>query len=857
MRNKYVSAAIDHGTTNSAIAIMDSDGPRIIKPNGVDLIMPSVVYINKRGRMFVGRPAYNAMLTEKQGEGTGHFRYKIRIGQDDRYVFDEAKQEKTAPELGGIVMKKLLQAAYEEIAQEIKACVITIPAKFDQSACEGTRKASSEAGLLYAPQLQEPIAAALAYGFTAEAERSQWVVFDLGGGTLDVSLVIVRNGQMRVPEDGHAGDNRLGGGKFDRELMDYVLSELSKTYSLNGFSENNPEYRSAWGRLMLAIEAAKITLSSKKEAIVEIDGILCKDNSGTPVKVEIPITKELYEKKIAPDIEKALHISQTLIRLNRLTPKDIDGIILVGGPTKTPYIQHILSDRLGIPLLKDVDPMTAVALGGAIYAATVEIPEKIQKQIFVPEVPSGEIDVKLEYEGKSNLPKYNISGKIEGADNNESEYIVEINRSDGGWSSGQIPVEKNGIFTSELMLIDTKKPHLSRFTTNFLTPSGKLIKTVSGPEIWYPLPEGKGRVASSVRVAVKGNQTVVLIKKGADLPAPGRGQFITAKTLIKGSKEDILRIPILETVTHLLGAEDEHADCNVHVGSVIINGSDERVTRDIPPGSNVDLTIEMNESREISLIAYIPLLDEEFETTFVPEPYGIAVNDIEKRFATEKTRIDQIKKLHTEHPLEIVAESLKVIEKIEAVSTIEKEVNRAREGEGDACYRAWKNVLELSGALNRIWEDQSDARIHRGLQNTKKNADQKDLVQIKAIENELLEGKTEIALIEQEVEELNQKIFKRPYYTLALNTSVLCGERVTHEQYEIHKAAMDFLDELERKGAPETLTNGDLKKINETNQRLINAYPDIQKRVGKFLEGFPRGVEPEDAYGTSLKKRTH
>lgn len=857
MANKYVSSAIDHGTTNSAIAIMESDGPRVIKMDGIEPIMPSAVYINKRGRMFVGWPAYRAMLTEKQGEGTGYTRYKIRIGQNDQYDFDEAKQVKTAPELGGIVMKELLKAAYEEIGQEIKTCVITIPAKFEQSACEGTRKASSEAGLLYSPQLQEPIAAALAYGFTAEAERSQWVIFDLGGGTLDVSLVIVRKGQMMVPEDGHAGDNRLGGGKFDREIMDYILSELSKKYSLNGFSENNHEYRSAWGKLMLAIEEAKIILSHKKEAAVEVDGVLCKDNRGTPVKVEVPITRELYEKKIAPDVEKAVHICQTLIRSNRLTPKDIDGLILVGGPTKTPYIQDILLDRLGIPLLKDIDPMTAVAKGGAIYATTVEIPEKIKKQIFVPEASSDAVNVKLEYEGKSNLPKYNISGKIEYTDTNESNYMVEINRTDGGWSSGQIPVEKNGLFTTELMLINQKKPHLSRFTTTFLNASGDRVKTVNGPEIWYPLPEGRGRVASSLRVAVKGNQTVVLVKKGADLPARGRERFETTKKLQKGSKEDILRIPILETVTHLLGAEDEHADCNVHVGSAIIRGSDERVTCDLPSGSEIDLTIELNESREIYLIAYIPLLDEEFESTFVGESYGIAVEDIEKRFETEKNRLEQIKKIHTEHPLEIVVESFEVIEKIEAVKTIEKELSRAHGGEGDARLRAWRNVLELSGALNKVWEDQSEVRVRRCMADTKKSAAEKDLIQINALENELQDGKTNIADIEKEVEELNQRILRRPYFSLVLYLSAMVGARVTYEQNEIHKAASEFLDELDQKGAPETLTNGDLEKIKETIQRLINTFPDIQTRVKELLSGLPSDIEPEDAYGTSLKKRTH
>src|SRR5262245_5410095 len=206
---RNVTVGIDHGTSNSAVAFIEDDKPVIIKPDGNGLVMPSAVYIDKRGRTLIGATAVQAMMTTGAAEGNGHTGYKLRIGQDDRYEFGAARKVMTAPELGAIVIGKLLQEYRTATNIDPKACVITVPANFEQSAIEGTRQAARKAGLVYCPFLQEPIAAALAYGFNVSQSRAQWLVFDLGGGTLDVSIVIVRNGEMVVPTEGHAGDTRL------------------------------------------------------------------------------------------------------------------------------------------------------------------------------------------------------------------------------------------------------------------------------------------------------------------------------------------------------------------------------------------------------------------------------------------------------------------------------------------------------------------------------------------------------------------------------------------------------------------------------------------------------------------------
>jgi len=845
------SVGIDYGTSHSCIAVMENDGPRVIKPNGWDEIMPSAVYIDKRGRMLVGHSAYKAILTQSPGEGTGHMRYKIRMGQDDRYEFPEARIVKTAPQLGAIVIGELLKAYREETGEEVKAAVITVPAMFEQAACEGTREAARLAGLLYSPLLPEPIAAVLAYRFSAQDQNAQWMVFDLGG-TLDVSLVLVRNGQMVVPSEGHAGDNRLGSGKFDRELFDYVKNELAKIYVLNEFSERNPAYKSAWGRLMLAVEQAKMELSKREETIVAIEGVFCDDDRGRSVKVEIPVTRKMYEKLIAPDVEKAVHICQNLLNKNRLSARDVQGLILLDGPTKTPYLKRILAERLNIGIIDSIDPMTVVAQGAAIYASTVEIPDDLKKHFAVLETSNGAVQIKLQYERTSKLPQCHLYGKIESA-NGVDGLMVEVHRADGLWTSGRLPVDENGMFLVEAMLLDRGKPLPSKFTTKVLDGAGRVLATVNEPEIWYPYSTVKPRLANSLRVTLKGNKTAILIKEGADLPAKGQFTLVTQKPICKGSKEDVLRIPILEAVTHLLGAEDDHAACNVHVGSVIIKGSDERVTMDVPQGSEIDLTIVVDESREIHAVAYIPLLNEDFEATFKAEGFGIKVEDIAKRLEEEKSRLAQVQKLQAESPVACVNESLAVIQNLKVVEDIDTDLARAKPGEGDACYRAWRRVLELSGALNKIWQDQSEVRVRQKLQGIRKNATDKDNEAITTIENELEQArgdKASLEKVEDAVNEIDRRIRWRPYYSLALHVVALRGVMMPMDRYNVNLAAVKLMDELLAKGAPETLTIQDLERLEEADRKLVVAVSDLDKHVAIFLGNLPAENQSQERYGT-------
>lgn len=855
----YMKTAIDHGTTNSALAIMEDEGPRIVQPDPVHKVMPSVVFFNRYGAMSVGHPAYQAMLSVGQGQGSGHGRYKMRIGQDDRYEFPEAKKVLTGPELGSKVIGELLLRAQTETNTPVNACVITIPAVFADSNRDGTKEAARLAGIRHCVLLQEPLAASMAYAFTANADGAQWIIFDLGGGTLDVSLVIARRGKLSVPVEGNLGEP-LGGGKWDRDLMGFVLDELKSKYSLNGFKENNPAYRSAWGRLLFATEQAKIKLSDRNEASVVIDGALCKDEKGKDVRVDVPITRDRYDQMIGPDVEKCVSTCQNLLKVNRLVPKDINGIILVGGPSKTPKVRELLANRLGIPLIMDVDPMTAVALGGAIYANTVEVPDGPPRPR-----PDSDIHVTLTFDRQSILQKSIVSGKIESTSRKLDELSVRMERTDGQWRSKQVPVDNEGIFQVELSLIMSEHPAPSKFNTFVLDSSGRVLITLQEPEIWYPDIRVVPQVPSTLGVQVVGNRVVPLIRRGTKLipqSAKGRGEFATTKLVRKDSKTDILQIIVLESPLNHFGKEDMHADSNMVVAKLTVGAGDMNLTSDLPIGSKLDIEIQMDQSHNMKILAYIHLTGQTFEGDYVRAPIGMTLQQISERFASEEDRLKQIKELQSISPMQSVAENLSEIEKVQAVQGIRKHLERAEQSEGGALLQAHTEVLKLASSVNQIWDEQIEVRMRRKLQRMKQAAKDKDVQAVAELERALdeamrvPENRTRLEDLEKEIDDLDSRIRKYPYFDLLLSLMALSGRRVSLEQHRLFDEASRQIDELIAHGAPATLNNEDIRRLEEANRRLFSAHSDLPRLRDEAIKDLP-DQSPFGLDRSIIKEVTH
>ena len=830
MAKQFLSIGIDHGTTNSCIAVMAPDGPRVLKPDPLYEVLPSAIYIDDRGQVRVGRPAREAMLGDSNGEVNGHTAFKPDIGEDGRYAFAAARQVKTAPELGAIVLGELLRFYREQVRKEPDGAVITIPAKFDDLACSGTREAASLAGLAHHPLLQEPLAAALAYGFSTTDRKARWLIFDLGGGTLDISLVQVRKGQMEIPESGQAGDNRLGGTVFDRELMGTVLGDLRKRYRLNGFSkESHPQ---AWNRLLLAVEEAKIRLSEVDETVVELDDALCRDQRGEEVEVEVPVRRKSYEQLISAYVQKAVFLCGQLLKKNRLQPDAIDRLILVGGPCKTPYIQQVLHDHLGIPFETSIDPMTVVAQGAALHAAVVEV--AAADGDAATNLGSKDVGLELFYEPKSRIASQNVQGRVHRGEDTTGELWVEVRRGDGQWRSGREKVRDDGRFSFEVILPEHGRPTLTSFRTEVSDPAGRSLASADEPQIWYPYRTVTPRLASSLLVALQDNTTETLLRQGTRLPATSKPQtFQTAKELRQGDGGDVLRIPVLEAVTHLLGEEDLRADRHVHVGALVIAGSDERVTMDVPRGTEVEVTVQHSVSRETRVQAYVPLLDQEFEARFTSEPTRVEVAQLDARLAGLKQALAEVEELEDKSSLPEVAEALEALRRMEAVEIAERELERARAGETGCSHRAFREVLQLEGAVAHLQELQRPRRLARQLAELEALAreaiDQDHLAELgqELAAAEAAGDRQALARIEEALAKLDHKLRGQAYLDLLLDLMALSGRRVTREQHEIFRRADRTLAEADESGGIAALTEVDRERLEALHRELAAAHPEL------------------------------
>lgn len=847
MSSRYVSLAIDHGTTNSCIAQMTPQGPQVIPPESNNRILPSAVYYDKRGGLQVGAAARRAIMTTTSREGQGFTGYKLQIGGDMRYEFTAARKSMTAPELGAVIIQTLLRAHYQKNGVDAKACVITIPAKFKQNAVEGTRTAAEMAGLKYYPLIMEPVAAAMCYGFSAKEQHAEWMVFDLGGGTLDVSLVIARRGKLIVPDGGHAGDDNLGGSKFDRELAGYVLDQLEKKYKLTSFRQNRSKFTNEWGRLLLAVEEAKVRISSQPEAAVELPEPLCLDDQRKEVMVNVPVTRKMYEDLIRPDAERAVEICQMLLKNNRLPAREIERLILVGGPSKTPLIRQLLAERLGIPMESSVDPMTAVAEGAAIYADQVEIPEAWRAS----EVRTSEdFLLRMQYERQSPVPVYRAVGMIDGT--LQDGMRVQVERLDGGWKSQEIAVDGSGVFTVELMLSQGQKPILSEFRTTLLDSKGRILHTANEPQIWYPSLGLVNRLANSLRVAIKGNQTAELVKPGAELPASGESEFLTTKALRRGRGGDVINIAVLESVSHLLGKEDRLASGCLHVGTLRILGSDERVTADLPVGSEIEVRLKVDESRAITAVAYVPLLDEQFETIFVGEKFEYEVKDLQNRLEWAKRDLAKVEKLQGERPVKEVGEVLESLERMKLVASVATDLERAVTGERDSEVRAYKRMLEIEGTIRALYALQNRARIEISvatLGGAVQGDEQRILNEIQR-EFSSVQSDEDLERVLASVQALEFTVRGQPWQILQLDLWAINGQRVTNHQLELFNKALKLSETIEAKGGLSKATDADIVAMQRMHRELEDAYPDLYKlrneKLDEIRKEFPERKDLSD-----------
>lgn len=346
---------IDLGTTNSEVAVVEQGKVRVIA-DGDKKILPSYVGIDDNGKLIVGETARNQYLVYPERTIKS---IKRLMGQDTQVNL--AGQNYRPQEISAIILKRLKTIAEEYLGQTVSKAVITVPAYFSDAQRQATRDAGEIAGLEVVRMINEPTAAALTYD-TKQEQQKHVLVYDLGGGTFDVSVVNIEAGVVEVLSS--HGNNHLGGDDFDQQIINHLLDLLQETCGVDA-----SKHSKAMARITRAAENAKFLLSDQPYAQIDEEYLL--EDKGTPIHLSIELSRMEYEEMIEDYINTTLDAVHIALKGAKFTTKDIDEIILVGGSTRTPCIRQRLANEFGFEPHSEVDADLCVVMGAAIQAAMI------------------------------------------------------------------------------------------------------------------------------------------------------------------------------------------------------------------------------------------------------------------------------------------------------------------------------------------------------------------------------------------------------------------------------------------------------------------------------------------------------
>ncbi|TDX00368.1 Hsp70 family protein [Dinghuibacter silviterrae] len=604
---RTIDFAIDLGTTNSLIAKSNKGVIDIFKnPAGMKTTLPSVVAFRK-DRILVGDKA-REYIEKDPSNVFGAF--KRKMGTSETFLVPNTGGFKTPIELSTIILQELKHFIFTGETPE--SVVITIPASFDTIQSNATKEAGYAAGFKEVLLLQEPIAASLAFANRdgKEGMKGSWLVYDLGGGTFDVALVRIEEEEMKVVD--HEGDNYFGGVDFDNLLLsDVVVPYLEQKYQIEGLStkmrSSGGRYNKLYYQLLYKAEEAKIALSAYPSAVLEFDFTDEKDETHEEY---LEITREQFEKSIRSRVKASIDFIRLLLERNRLAPSNITEVVLVGGSTYIPLVRNLLARELGIAVNTAIDPTTAVVEGAAYYAGSRA---SRWEPAETKTTRKTEVDIKMAYARNSRSDEEYFAAIVRQAPAG-SQY--RIRRSDGGFDSGLKPL---GERISEMLVL--LPGSLNVFRLQFFDASGALIET-DVPEI--SIVQGKFSIHGQPLphdICLEVDDTYdrsthleVIFERGGILPLKKTITKTLSRSILKGSNDQLL-INVLE------GSRYGSPQTNLPIGVVGIEGRN--LSADLIKGCDIDLTFEISESRDITVTAFISMIDAEYREVFSPSTRAI------------------------------------------------------------------------------------------------------------------------------------------------------------------------------------------------------------------------------------------
>lgn len=750
MRNK-IDYGIDLGTTNSAIARMENGVPTIKKSDTLKDTVPSCVHFNKRKDILVGDTAFNVMKNDntralksfEAGKTNTFIEFKRTMGTTHTYECSNMCKDFTSEELSAEVLKKLKSFIQDE---NIYSIVITVPAKFLNPQNEATMKAAKLAGFKHVQLLQEPVAAATAYGLIAKNKDSFWCVFDFGGGTFDAALVKSEEGILSVKDTD--GDNWLGGKNLDEAMVDQlIIPYLQQTYAIDSILEDTTKKEILRNAVKPFAEEAKIQLSFKDthNILSNLGDLPFEDDNGEEPEIDITVTQRDVENVVAPIFQKTINITKELLKRNNLRGSDLGALILVGGPTFSPILRRMLKEQITDKVDTSVDPMTVVAKGAALFASTITVSDEVKEE--TRDKTKLQLDIKYEATTVELDEMVNIKVLKEKTEGTFPEKIyVDVIRSDGAWSSGKKQISEKASIVEVIL----NEGQSNSFDVNVYDDAGNkldcqpnqfsIIQGIGGLDGMQVLPYHIG-IAKYFHAEEKDLfEPVKGLEKNKKVPATGVRNGLKTRTAIRpGMASDFICIPIYQGDHN---AEGTNPVLNNLITEVIISG--ETLPKLLPEGSDVNITIKVDRSQIMQFTAEFPTIEHTEELKIEIKQTAPPTEDFLKNELSKAKRIAQ--KVNADD----------VAEKLDAFEVQLENEKGSADGKMKILDSLRKELLKLDGAEKlveypRIEEELKEAfyELEDLVEKIKQNADGGNL-NIKQIESHLEEYRKNVEYIIKE-----------------------------------------------------------------------------------------------------------
>lgn len=597
---------IDLGTTNSTICSYDGSEIRIWKSPEQNDVTPSAIYIDRRGNKYVGKRAYDSAPHSPDNSA---MLFKRLMGTSTPVQLSAVNLTMTPEECSAEVLKVLFGYMPEEIRNHPDTgTVITVPAAFNQMQKDATMQAASMAGLGKVALMQEPVAAVMSV-MRARNTDGMFLIYDLGGGTLDIAIAESIGGRVNLLA--HGGIAMCGGRDFDRVLVDNVARPwLLENFDLPEDFSVNPNFKSLIRLATWATERAKIELSAREDSVISLSETEARvrDLNGNEIYLDIPLQRDTYDKLIAERVGESIESARETLTKAGLSPHDLGRIVFVGGPTSYKPLRDKVAFELGIPGSTDVNPMTAVAEGASLFAESIDwsSQNRARKNTRGQISSGGVLALSFNYIARTPDVKAKIAVQLAGQAAAGSEF--QVDSVDTGWTSGRLPLKHSA--TIDVTLTKTGDNTFKVFVFDSMggpiaLEQDKIVITRTAATV-DAIPASHS-VGIEVLEKIGGRPVLAyLVRSGDSLPKKGKEVFKAAESLKSGASGS-LNLKLWE------GEIEDPITDNRPIGVLKISGSDfdDGV---IPAGADLECEYEILDSGNIIIEISVPCIGGTFHS---------------------------------------------------------------------------------------------------------------------------------------------------------------------------------------------------------------------------------------------------